>query len=83
MLPFLLLVFGLAWSVFALFVLATDWVVSTFGEVSGSHPLFILAVYAPAIAALLLVGIGAGLAGIRGFVSRLFLWRAPSGGTHF
>lgn len=77
MLPFLLLVFGLAWSVFALFVLATDWVVSTFGEVSGSHPLFILAVYAPAIAALLLVGIGAGLAGIRGFLSRLFLWRAP------
>jgi hypothetical protein len=76
LLPFLLLVFGLAWSIFALFVLATDWVVATFGELSGSHPLFILAVYTPAIAALLLVGSGAGLAGIRGFLSRLFLWRA-------
>ena len=74
LLPFLLLVFGLAWSIFALFVLATDWVVATFGELSGSHPLFILAVYTPAIAALLLVGSGAGLAGIRGFLSRLFLW---------
>mgnify|MGYP000013507545 CR=1 FL=1 len=73
---FLLIVFGLAWSLFALFVFATDWVVRTFGELSGSHPLFILAVYAPAIAALILVGRSAGLAGIGKFLSRLFLWRA-------
>jgi len=77
LLPFLLLVFGLAWSIFALFVLATDWVAAVFGEVSGSHPLFVLAVYSPAIAALLLLGAAAGLAGIRRFLSRLFLWRAP------
>ena len=73
----LLLVFGLAWSIFALFVLATDLVAAVFGELSGSHPLFILAVYSPAIAALLLLGAAAGLAGIRRFLSRLFLWRAP------
>lgn len=77
LLLFLLLVFGLAWSIFALFVLAQDWVVAAFGELSGSHPLFILAVYAPAIAALLLVSVDAGLAGVRGLLSRLFLWRAP------
>jgi len=74
--PFLVLVFGIAWSVFALFVLATDWVVATFGELSGSHPLFILAVYAPAIAALLLVGGAAGASGLRRFLSRCLLWRA-------
>ena len=73
---FLLIVFGLAWSLFALFIFATDWVVGTFGELSGSHPLFILAVYAPAIAALLLVGFMAGRSGIGRFLSRLFLWRA-------
>ena len=76
LLLFLLLVFGLAWSIFALFIFATDWVVSTFGELSGSHPLFILAVYAPAISALMLVGMHAGLAGTGRFLSRLFLWRA-------
>jgi hypothetical protein len=74
--PFLSIAFGLAWSLFALFLFATDWVVGTFGELSGSHPLFILAVYSPAIAALILVGYSAGLAGIGKFLKRLFLWRA-------
>jgi membrane protease YdiL (CAAX protease family) len=76
LLVFLLIVFGLAWSLFALFVFATDWVVQTFGELSGRHPLFILAVYAPAIAALLLIGFTAGRSGVARFLSRLFLWRA-------
>ena len=76
LLGFILITYGLAWSLFALFIFATDWVVGTFGELSGRHPLFILAVYAPAIAALLLVGLTAGLAGIGRFLSRLFLWRA-------
>ena len=76
LLPFLLIAFGLAWSLFALFLFATDWVVGAFGELSGSHPLFILAVYSPAIAALTLVGYSAGLAGIGKFLTRLFLWRA-------
>jgi hypothetical protein len=62
--PFLLIVFGLAWSLFALFMFASDRVVATFGELSGHHPLFVMAVYAPAIAALLLVGFTAGWGGI-------------------
>jgi membrane protease YdiL (CAAX protease family) len=74
---FLLITFGLAWGLFALFILAEDWVVGTFGALSGSHPLFILAVYAPAIAALVLVGSSAGLSGLGRFLSRLLLWRAP------
>jgi membrane protease YdiL (CAAX protease family) len=77
LIPFLLIVFGLAWSLFALFVFATEWVVATFGPLSGHHPLFVLAVYAPAIAALLLVGLHSGGQGLLRFLSRLLLWRAP------
>jgi membrane protease YdiL (CAAX protease family) len=73
---FFLLAFGFAWSLFALFILATDWVVSIFGEPSGSHPLFILAVYAPAIAALTIIGVTTGIRGTGRFLSRLLLWRA-------
>lgn len=76
LLLFLLLVFGLAWSIFLLFIFATDWVVATFGALSGHHPLFILAVYTPAISALLLVGLRAGHVGTGRFLSRFFLWRA-------
>lgn len=74
---FLLLTFGLAWSLFLLFVVATSWVESTFGALRASHPLFILAVYAPAISALLLIVRRSGSAGLRAFLSRLALWRAP------
>jgi membrane protease YdiL (CAAX protease family) len=76
LLPFLLLSFGLAWGLFALFIFANEWVTQTFGDLSGRHPLFILAVYSPAIAALLLVGVSAGPAGIGRFLSRVLLWRA-------
>jgi membrane protease YdiL (CAAX protease family) len=76
---FLAIVFGLAWSLFGLFLFADAWVVETFGELSGRHPLFILAVYAPAIAALLLIGVAAGWRGIARFLSRLSFWRASPG----
>lgn len=75
---FLLFTFGLAWGIFVLFVTATDWIVRVFGELSGSHPLFILAVYAPAISALTLVSATTGLVGLKLFLSRLFLWRAST-----
>lgn len=77
--PFLIIVFGLAWSLFALFVFATDWVVQTFGELSAHHPLFVLAVYAPAIAALLLVSLSSGPSGLGRFLSRLCIWRTSPG----
>jgi hypothetical protein len=50
--------------------------VTIFGELSGSHPLFILAVYAHAIVALAIVGVTTGVRGIGRFLSRLCLWRA-------
>ncbi len=74
--PFFLLTFALAWGIFAVFIFLPE-VAARFGEVSGSHPLFILAVYAPALSAFILVAAHGGLAGLGGFLSRLLLWRAP------
>jgi uncharacterized protein len=60
-------------------VLFTERVTTLLGEPSGSHPLFILAVYAPAIAAVTLVTIYTGMAGLSRFLSRLLLWRCSAG----
>jgi uncharacterized protein len=53
--PFLALTFGLAWGIFALFALFPDPIARVLGAPGAAHPLFILAVWAPAIAALGLV----------------------------
>lgn len=76
--PFLVIAFGLAWGIFALFSLFPDWITQTFGPLSGHHPLFVLAVYAPAIAAFTLVATKHGLDGLKRFLMRLLLWRAPA-----
>jgi len=77
--PFLLIAFGLAWGILALFILLPERMAAVFGELSGEHPLFFLAVYAPAIAAFIIVGYLAGGAGLRNFLSRLFIWRCSYG----
>jgi membrane protease YdiL (CAAX protease family) len=73
--PFLLLTFGLAWGILALYIFWPGPMEAFFGEISGHHPLFILAVWAPAIAALILILHDVGWAGLRRFLSRLLLWR--------
>lgn len=74
---FLGISFGLAWGIIALFIAWPDQMVALFGEITGDHPLFYLAVYAPAIAAFLLVLRHAGRAGLRRFLGRAMLWRCP------
>jgi hypothetical protein len=73
--PFLALAFGIAWGIFAAYLLAGDRAPEIFGEIGATHPLFVLAVYAPAISAFLIVGARAGPAGLARFLSRLLLWR--------
>lgn len=53
--PFLAISFGLTWGLAALLFLAYDQITAIFGEVSMSNPLFILAVYAPLIASIIMV----------------------------
>ncbi len=73
--PFLLIVFGLAWGILALFILLPKQMAEVFGELTGQHPLFYLAVYAPAIAAFIVVLHNSGTRGLRRYLSRLLLWR--------
>jgi uncharacterized protein len=73
--PFLSITFGLAWGILAMFILLPRQMSEMFGELSGLHPLFILAVWAPAIAAFIVVIYHSGLGGLRRYLSRILLWR--------
>ena len=73
--PFLLITFGLAWGILALYIFLPDKMTSIFGKLTGQHPLFFLCVYSPAIAAFIIIAYYAGRKGIRLFLSRLLLWR--------
>ncbi len=72
---FFALTFAITWGVVSMYVLAPDWASSRFGEISGSHPFFFLATWAPAISAFTLVLAHGGVAGLKAFLSRLLMWR--------
>jgi membrane protease YdiL (CAAX protease family) len=77
--PFLLISFGLAWTILALFIFLPNQMVGVFGELTGQHPLFFLAVYAPAIAAFIIVTYYSGIGGLLRYLSRFLLWRCSLG----
>jgi len=74
-LVFALLTFGGTWSVIGGYIFFPEQAVATFGEMSGSHPLYFLATWAPGIAGILLVLAFGGVRGLRAFLSRLLYWR--------
>lgn len=76
---YLLVSFGLCWSIVGLLLLFPDQLESVFGPLGIGNPLFILAVYSPAIAAFGLVIRHGGPTGLRRFLSRLLLWRCHWG----
>jgi uncharacterized protein len=73
--PFLLITFGLAWGILGLFILLPEPMAAIFGELTGQHPLFFLAVWAPAIAAFIVITYYSGVRGLRRYLTRFFLWR--------
>jgi membrane protease YdiL (CAAX protease family) len=78
LLPFLLIAFGLAWGILALFIFIPDQMTALFGELNEVHPLFFLAVYAPAIAAFIIVTYYGGPGGFRRYLARLLLVRCST-----
>ncbi len=76
--PFLLISFGLAWGILGLYIFLSERMEAVFGQLTGNHPLFFLAVYAPALAAFTLVAISGGRAGLRSFLGRALLWRCSA-----
>lgn len=76
---FFILTFGISWGILSLFVLFTAQAEAMFGKLGYTNPMFILAVYAPALSALGLVLHHHGLGGLRPFLRRLLMWRMPWG----
>lgn len=76
--PFLLISFGLAWSIIGLYIILPERMGAVFGQLTGTHPLFYLAVYAPAIAAFTIVACTGGIAALRRFLGRALLWRCSA-----
>jgi len=73
--PFFGLAFALAWGLVAILILYGGALEPVFGPIAATHPMFILAVYSPAIAAFALVLWHAGVGGLGRYLTRLFLWR--------
>jgi len=72
---FFLLTFGIAWGILAAFIVFPETMVGLFGEITGEHPLFYLAVWAPAISAFIVIARWSGLRGLRRHLGRALLWR--------
>lgn len=81
--PFLVISFGTTWRIALLLVLFPEPIEVMFSELSMTNLLFILAVYAPAFTAVILVLRHAGIDGLLRFFSRLFLWRSHMGWYRF
>lgn len=79
LIPFLLISFAIAWGIIGLYIFLSEPMIQLFGALSGAHPLFYVAVYAPAIAAIIAVLYTEGTSGLRRFISRLLLWRTSIG----
>ncbi len=76
--PFFAITFGLGWGVIALLILFPQQTEAIFGPMGYTNPLFILAVYSPAIAGILLVWRHHGLKGLASFFRRITLLRMPA-----
>jgi membrane protease YdiL (CAAX protease family) len=80
---FIAITFAITWGIVGLYILFPDRAVAWFGEISGSHPAFFLATWAPAIAGFGLVLRYGGVAGLRAFLSRLLLIKCSIGWMAF
>ena len=78
LLIFALLTFGITWGIIGGYILFPEQAAARFGAISGSHPLYFVATWAPGIAGIVLVLGFAGAAGLRAFLARLLYWRCAA-----
>lgn len=76
---YLAITFALTWGLAAALMLFPGPLTDLFGPMSMTNPAFLLAVYAPALAAAILVVREGGMRGLARFASRLTLWRCHPG----
>jgi len=67
--------FAITWTIAGGYIFFPDRTAGMFGQISGSHPLYFLATWAPAIAGFSVVLYSTGLKGLRQFLSRVLIWR--------
>ncbi len=79
LITYLFITFGLAWSILAFYIFLPEQSSKIFGALSGQHPLFYLAVYAPAVSAFIVILFSRGIKGFLRYLSRLGLWRTSLG----
>lgn len=77
--PFFAITFLWGWSLVGIILAFPERVEALFGPLTNTNPLFILAVYSPAVAAISVVLWSGGLSGLKRFLSRLLLWRVHWG----
>ncbi|MBY4892654.1 CPBP family intramembrane metalloprotease [Rhodobacteraceae bacterium N5(2021)] len=80
---YFLITFGITWTLIGVYIVSPEWASQAFGEISGSHPFFFAATWAPAISAFILVLYFGGVAGLKAFLSRLLMWRCSTGWAAF
>lgn len=75
LIPFVIVTFGITWGLVGFYIFSPDQAVALLGQLSGSHPVFLLATWGPAISAFALILLIGGARGFRRYLTRLFLWR--------
>ena len=53
--PYVLITFAIAWGIIGLYIFRPEQAVAWFGEITGTHPLYVMATWAPAFAAFAVV----------------------------
>jgi len=81
--PFVAVTFLITWGLLGGYILAPEITAGLLGEISGSHPVFFIVTWSPAIAALLVVWRYGGLPALGAFLSRLLVWRGSAGWAAF
>ncbi len=69
--PFFLLTFGITWGIAAFLFIFPATFKMLFGDISISNPMFVVAVAAPTLSAVIVVLAGSGWAGLKGLLARL------------
>ena len=81
--PFILVTFAITWGLIGLYIVRPVEAAAWFGEISGTHPIFVLATWGPAFAAFAVILAHGGKPGFGAFLSRLTLWKCPLGWAAF
>lgn len=72
---YVVITFAITWSIAGFYIFAPERAAAALGEISGLHPLYFLATWAPAIAGFAVVLLYGGRRGARAFLSRVLVWR--------